>query len=118
MDPTSRLRRVLHPILILVFALGALGCSGETAAPDSAPESTLRQRFPNQAPVVLEQGAAFVATREGFAPAVPSWRGAWNGVEVKLPRDGREAIRIRGFGGVEVRVREIGTQGEGALADR
>ena len=36
---------------------------------------------------------------------------------VTLSREGHETIRFRGFGGVEGRVHEIGTQGKGMLVD-
>ena len=91
---------------------------GEMDVPESAPARALWERFPDQAAEVLEQDEAFVATEEGFAPDTLSGQGAWQSVKVVLPRDGREAIRIRGFGGVDVSVREIGAEGEGVLAER
>ena len=121
MSSTGRSRRLVLFIVVLLIALGCsgcLGCSGDPALAGSAPASVLRQRFPDQAAQVLEQGEAFVATSEGFALDTPSGQSGWGAVSVTLPRNGQEAIRIRGFGGVEVRVRELGVQGEGVLAER
>ena len=131
----SRSRRSLLLLSVLLLGMGSngcLGCSSETAAPSvsasasasasaKASAKALRQRFPDQAAEVLEQGEAlgFVATEEGFALTAPPAQGALsNEVSVNLPRDGRGAIRLRGFGGVEVRVREIGVEGEGAIAEQ
>jgi hypothetical protein len=112
----SALLRVLAPVMVAGLG-GCLG-GGEPAAPELAPSSALRQRFPERAALVLEQGEPFVATEEGFALERPGARGGWQSVDVTLPRDGREAIRFRGFGGAEVRVREIGSQDEGAPAEQ
>jgi MYXO-CTERM domain-containing protein len=113
---TNRSRRPLLVALVLFMALvlGACpGCGGEPA--ESAPASALRQRFPDRAALVLEQGEAFAARGEEFALDGPGAEGASRGVEVTLPHEAREAIRFRGFEGAEVRVREIGVEGEGAL---
>lgn len=116
MSSTSRSRQVFHLVLGCLLASGLGGCLGCGGEPVTL-ESTLRQRFPERAALVLEHGDAFVATEEGFALEGSSARGAWQGVEVTLPREGREAIGFRGFGGVEVRVREIGAEGEGTPAE-
>lgn len=67
---------------------------------------------------MLDRGEAFVASREGFALDTPIATDAWQNPLVALPRNGRETIRFRGFGGAAVRVRELGAEGEGTLAAR
>jgi hypothetical protein len=118
-EPTARARLVLLTLLILLVTMGnsCLGGAGAKAEPDFAPAEALRLRFPDQAPAVLAPEDAFVATAEGFVPGAPRARGAWRGVEVILPRDGRGVTRLRDNGGVEVQVRELGVEGDGALAE-
>lgn len=96
------------------LALG-LGCQGEPGAQASSSASALRQRFPQQAALVLEKGEPLVPTGEGFARKTPSAPGAFRGLEITLPREGRDALRFRTRSGVELRVRELGAAGEGAL---
>ena len=114
------LQRLSLLVVLSLLASGAGGCFGETAAPASASASAdvLRQRFPDQADLVLGQGEAFVATENGFALAASPGRAGWAGVEIALPRDGSEPIVMRGFGGVEVKVREIGTYDVGETTGR
>ena len=108
-------------ILLTLFAkvfLICLGCASEdVAVPASAPESALRRSFPEQAGKVLAQEEVFVATEQGFALGGSAGAEARRGIEVELPREGGGAIRLRG-GGFEVRVREIGAEGEGMIAER
>lgn len=106
-------------VLLLTFApSGGLGCSGEPASPPVEAASTLRLRFPDQAAKVLEQNQAFVGTEEGFMVRASAGAGAWRHVEVELPRDGGGTIRLRTGGGFEARVRALGMEGEGALAEQ
>ena len=88
---------------------------GEGAAQASA----LRQRFPDRAAQVLTQGEAFVATGGGFALELPepSDPGIFQGVGALLPDNGSDPIRLRGFGGAVVEVREIGVEGRGAMVE-
>ncbi|WP_437927268.1 kelch repeat-containing protein [Sorangium sp. So ce291] len=108
-------------LLVLFVALASsvcLGCGEEAAEPHPEPASALRDRFPAQAAQVLAHSEGFVPTAGEFALSRPSGRGAWQSVGITLPRDGSGAIRFRGFGGTEVRVRELGVLGEGTLAER
>ena len=118
MHSTSCLRHAAILALALLLAVGLVGCLGRDGElAESEPGNALRQRFPDRATLVLEQAEPFVASGEGFALVRSSVRPAFQGVEVALPSEGREAIRFRGFGGAEVRVREIGAEGQGALAE-
>lgn len=103
-------------VALITFATYALGCSGDVDPPIDAQASALRRVFPDQTPLVLERGEAFIAARGGFIPSEAA-PGAWYGVAVVLPNHGSDPIRLSGFGGVEVRVREIGL-GAGALVER
>ena len=121
MHSTQRLRCALMLAVVLLMALasgGVLGCNGNSALPMLSPARVVRESFPDQAAQVLAQGDAFVAAEDGFARIAPSGQRVWRHADVALPRDGREAVRIRGFGGVELQVREVGAQGKGVLADR
>ncbi|MDI1444082.1 kelch repeat-containing protein, partial [Polyangium sp. 6x1] len=96
---------------------GALptGCGDEPAAePASAAEGALRRRFPEPAAQILEQGEAFVDAPEGFV-VLPRTR---MDVQVVLPRAAQGSIRLTGFGGATVSVRELGATGESTLAGR
>ncbi|HTN91723.1 MAG TPA: kelch repeat-containing protein, partial [Sorangium sp.] len=109
---------VISVLLVAMGSSGGLGCGGEPDTPDPAPASALRQRFPERAAQVLDQDGTFVATGDGFAPESPAGLVASRSIELSFPRDGREAIRIRGAGNAEIRVRELGVRGEGVLAER
>lgn len=65
--------------------------------------ASMRARFPALTDQVLGAGEELVAFDAGFA---------------SFPRDGREPIRLRGFGGVDVRVRAIGMFGRGQIEQR
>lgn len=98
-------------LLLLAVALLA-GCASDALAPEGAPAAVLRGRFPAQAAKVLGGEAGFVAGNSGFVLERPGSLG------VELPRTAGGAVVLRGVGGFEVRVRERGIQGEGALAER
>ncbi|WP_437587725.1 hypothetical protein [Sorangium sp. So ce1000] len=106
MRSAGSLRYLLLVLILLALSASGsgFGCGGETTMPELAPASALRERFADRAAQILDQGETFAATGEGFVPVASSRRGAWQRAEVALPRDGRQAIRIRGFGGREVRV--------------
>src|SRR5690349_19484828 len=110
-------------ILVLGGLLPALGCAspaGEAQPRASASDAQagLRRAFPERAPRVLGEleEARFVATEEGFARSNPA--SPFGLDQVTLPRDGGGAASITAPGGLEVRVREIGVTGEGALTGR
>lgn len=113
---TVRQRSVVVRALALAVASSLDGGGPQARASSSA--SALREGFPAQAALVLEQGEPFVATGEGFALERLSARGDGQRVDLALPRDGRDPFRFHGCGGVEVRVRELGVEGEGALIGR
>lgn len=94
-----------------------LGCTGDTVSTDGAAVNALRQTFPEQAGNVLEQEEGFIETAEGFVAG--DGASAKRRVEVELPRDAGGSIRIRvGSGSSEIRVRELGLEGEGVIAER
>ncbi|MDI3285473.1 kelch repeat-containing protein [Polyangium sp. 15x6] len=106
----------ITPLLLVAASFGG-ACGGEPTTQELGPASALRQRFPDQAAQVLDQDALIRATDASFSLSDTSEASASSRAPVTLPREGHETIRFRGFGGVEVRVHEIGTQGKGVLAD-
>jgi len=120
MASANRFRNPLLSLVLLVVMglVGGIGCGVESTVPEPGLASALRERFPDRASLVLDQEEAFVATEAGFVLERSSAQGPWQGIDVILPHKGEEAIRFRGFGGVEVRVREIGLQGEGTPAEQ
>ncbi|XXX77101.1 kelch repeat-containing protein [Sorangium sp. So ce134] len=99
-------------------ALLVCGCGAE--AEDTA-AAALRLRFPAHADAVLSAREAFAPAASGFRLAATERGGPWVRAarpEVELPREGSGAIRFRLAGGGEIRVRELGAAGEGALAER
>src|SRR5262245_22706877 len=107
-------------LLLATWTSGCLGCGGETESAKNAPERALRASFPEHAAKVLEQGNGFVAEEQGFALDGARASGGWHQsrLEVELPRDAAHAVLFRGAEGFEVRVRESGVEGEGAIAGR
>ncbi|WP_437684007.1 Kelch repeat-containing protein [Sorangium sp. So ce131] len=114
--------------LLLCLSLVA-SCAAEPGSPGAA---ALRDRFPDQAAEILERRDALVAVAEGFAVQSTS-RGtaAWQrrgDLRAVLPRRGEDVFRFRlahSSGSdrgaalsadFEVRVRELGASGEGAVA--
>ncbi|WP_437317164.1 Kelch repeat-containing protein [Sorangium sp. So ce385] len=94
------------------------GCGAE---PDDTAAAALRLRFPEHADAVLSAREAFAPTAGGFRLASTEPGGTWLRAarpEVELPRDGSGAIRFRLAKGGEIRVRELGAAGEGAMAER
>ncbi|WP_437755995.1 kelch repeat-containing protein [Sorangium sp. So ce1389] len=114
----SSRRPLAAPSRLLAAALVLGGCGAE---PEETSAAALRLRFPAHADAVL-------SAREAFAPAVDGFRlgatepgGAWVRAarpEVVLPLDGSGVIRFRRADGGEIRVRELGAAGEGAMAER
>ncbi|KYG08293.1 hypothetical protein BE21_24510 [Sorangium cellulosum] len=114
---TSR-RALPTPSPLLAAALLVGGCGAE---PEDTSAAALRLRFPEHADVVLSAREAFTPTEGGFRLAATERGGAWMRAarpEVELPRDGSGAIRFRLADGGEIRVRELGAEGEGAMAER
>ncbi|WP_049949859.1 Kelch repeat-containing protein [Sorangium cellulosum] len=114
---TSR-RALPTPSPLLAAALLVGGCGAE---PEETSAAALRLRFPEHADVVLSAREAFAPTEGGFRLAATEPGGAWMRAarpEVELPRDGSGAIRFRLADGGEIRVRELGAEGEGAMAER
>ncbi|AUX23564.1 uncharacterized protein SOCEGT47_040910 [Sorangium cellulosum] len=129
MHSHSPFRRWLFILSSLLLG-GALSASGIGCAlgPESPAGDDLRRQFPEQAPQVLEASGAFVAVEDGFArasigdlnldpdvEAPPRRRGD---LQAALPARGEGAIRLRLPGGFDVRVRELGAEGEGAVVER
>ncbi|XYI01895.1 Kelch repeat-containing protein [Sorangium sp. So ce1128] len=105
----------MSPLLAAALLLG--GCGAE---PEFASAAALRAHFPAQADAVLSAREAFVPATDGFRLCADERRGAWARAarpEVALPRDGSGAIRFRRSNGGEIRVRELGAEGEGRMAE-
>ncbi|AUX36122.1 hypothetical protein SOCE836_083280 [Sorangium cellulosum] len=107
-------------VLVLAVAgwMSALGCAGgrDRAA---AAAAQVQQRFPAQAAEVLG-GSALDApsVRDGgFALGAAGPAGRGPRLQAELPRDGGGWVRLSGLGGFEVRVRETGASGPGAIVD-
>jgi len=86
MDRAGRSERL--PLLVLVLGVlfvlvvvGGCGTGTEVSEVD-----TLRQRFPEQASKLLEGGAPFAATDEGFVVVRPPGTSASHGVRASMPR--------------------------------
>ncbi|WP_437998586.1 kelch repeat-containing protein [Sorangium sp. So ce185] len=112
-------RSLPTPSPLLAAALLVGGCGAEPD--DIAAAAGLRQRFPAHADAVLSAREAFAPAADGFRLAATEPGGAWMRAarpEVELPRDGSGAIRFRFADGGEIRVRELGAEGEGAMAER
>ncbi|WP_437724601.1 kelch repeat-containing protein [Sorangium sp. So ce861] len=113
------------PSSLLAAALLVGGCGAE---PEDTAAAALRLRFPEHADAVLSAREAFAPAADGFRLAAGGFRlaatepgGTWLRAarpEVELPRDGSGAIRFRRAEGGEIRVRELGAAGEGAMAER
>ena len=108
--------------LLAVMLSGCLGCVGDGATLEEAPESALRRGFPEQAERVLGGEERFVAG-EGEKGFVLGGGGAveaevWREFDVELPREGDGVIRFLGKDGREIRVRESGVEGAGVIAER
>ncbi|WP_437335170.1 Kelch repeat-containing protein [Sorangium sp. So ce394] len=112
-------RSLPTPSPLLAAALLVGGCGAEPD--DIAAAAGLRLRFPAHADAVLSAREAFAPAADGFRLAATEPGGAWMRAarpEVELPRDGSGAIRFRFADGGEIRVRELGAEGEGAMAER
>ncbi|MGK4008246.1 kelch repeat-containing protein [Sorangium sp. So ce1036] len=115
--PSWRPRRAA-PFSCLAAALLLPGCGAEHE--DSA-AAALRLRFPDHAESVLAAREAFAPAADGFRLPASAQGGAWVGAarpEVALPREGGGPIRFRRPDGGEIRVRELGAEGEGRMAER
>ncbi|WP_437953237.1 kelch repeat-containing protein [Sorangium sp. So ce296] len=112
-------RSLPTPSPLLAAALLVGGCGAEPD--DIAAAAGLRRRFPAHADAVLSAREAFTPAADGFRLAAAEPGGTWARAarpEVELPRDGSGAIRFRFADGGEIRVRELGAEGEGAMAER
>lgn len=78
----------------------------------------LRTAFPDHADRVLGKKFArgFVAADRAFVR--PPNESLLMHLDVQLPKDSQEAVRLIAPGGHEIRVRQIGVEGEGELGDR
>ncbi|WP_437967713.1 kelch repeat-containing protein [Sorangium sp. So ce260] len=113
----SSRRALATPSPLLAAALLLGGCGAE---PEDTSSSALRLRFPEHADAVLSAREAFAASAGGFRLAASEPGGAWVRAarpEVELPSEGSGVIRFRLAGGGEIRVRELGAAGEGAMAE-
>lgn len=114
-----RFARTLPSLLLLAtFLLFAVapGCGAEPVNPSG---DTLRRSFPEHAARVLEAGSALAASGDGYGLAEPTaGAGSWGDLGIVLPHDGADGVRFKGDAGFEIRVREHGVEGSGALADR
>ncbi|WP_437813376.1 Kelch repeat-containing protein [Sorangium sp. So ce1078] len=113
----SSRRALATPSALLAAALLLGGCGAE---PEDTSSAALRLRFPAHADAVLSAREAFAPAAGGFRLAASEPGGAWVRAarpEVELPRDGSGVIRFRLAGGGEIRVRELGAAGEGAMAE-
>ncbi|XXX74621.1 kelch repeat-containing protein [Sorangium sp. So ce134] len=109
-------------ILVLAVAgwMGPLGCAaGHDRAAAMAAAAQVQHRFPAQAAEVLGDSAldAPLATDVGFALGAAGPAGRGPRLQAELPRDGGGWMRLSGPGGFEVRVRETGASGPGAVVD-
>ncbi|WP_437722267.1 kelch repeat-containing protein [Sorangium sp. So ce861] len=105
-------------ILALAVAgwMSALGCAaGRDRA--AAAAAQVQHRFPAQAAEVLGSSALDApSVRDGgFALAAAGPAGRGPRLQAELPRDGGDWMRLSGPGGFEVRVRETGASGPGAI---
>ncbi|XXT19866.1 kelch repeat-containing protein [Sorangium sp. So ce429] len=99
-----------------LWALALLsGCSAE---PEHAASAALVRQFPDHAAAVLSAREAFVDEEKGFRLSVAEEDGSASRLGVVLPRHGSEPIRFRTPAGLEVRVVELGAEGEGRMAER
>ncbi|WP_437813380.1 Kelch repeat-containing protein [Sorangium sp. So ce1078] len=115
--PSSRSRRAARQSSWLAAALLLGSCGAE---PEDTSSAALRLRFPAHADAVLSAREAFAPAAGGFRLAASEPGGAWVRAarpEVELPRDGSGVIRFRLASGGEIRVRELGAAGEGAMAE-
>lgn len=94
----------------VLLAAGLFGCSGGTT---SGAVEALTQRFPAHADRVLGGVDPFVVQEGGFG--VSSSTAARDGLVVKLPARGGDAMHLETRHGLGVRVREVGAEAEGAL---
>ncbi|WP_437996961.1 kelch repeat-containing protein [Sorangium sp. So ce185] len=113
--------RVLAVVILALAAAGwmsALGCAaGHDRA--AAAAAQVQHRFPAQAAEVLGSSAldAPSARDGGFALGAAGRAGRGARLQAELPRDGGGWVRLSGPGGFEVRVRETGASGPGAIVD-
>lgn len=102
--------------IVLLGTSGFLGCSSRDLDGSSAAH-VLRENFPEQAHLVLQQDDSFRETALGFSLKDPGARGTWRSIEAEWPRMAQEQIRFRLPTGLEVRVREMGAEGPGRIAE-
>jgi len=98
---------------LLAFLVALSGC-GEGSPTTENAAGSLRLRFPDQAERILSEGR-FHAGADGFT------LGERAALDVVLPAEGSEPVRVRFPGGADLHVRELGVQGaaiplDGAVA--
>jgi N-acetylneuraminic acid mutarotase len=74
----------------------------------------LQTRFPALSRSVLTEGMELAVLDSGFAASSPAPRT----LHATFPREGSGVLRMRGYGGVDLRVREMGMLGTGWLEQR
>src|SRR5262245_23060864 len=116
MPNPSRTRAVPSLASLLLVAAPLAGCERAPTVEGASRAEALRAAFPAHAAEVLEAPRPFVRDARGFAAQGGGWSSA-SGLEIALPAGAADAARIRS-GAFEVRVRERGLRGEGALAER
>lgn len=98
-----------------------LSSAGTNTMPDDGLETSLRSAFPDHAWAVLDNGANFAPHPSGYwhrwgapqndhtdSPTV----GTFGALDVFLPKNGTDAIRLLRADGFEIRVREWGAEGQ------
>ncbi|HTN92465.1 MAG TPA: kelch repeat-containing protein, partial [Sorangium sp.] len=113
--------RVLAAVVLVLAVAGWVGALGCAAGHDRAAAAAahVQRRFPAQAAEVLGSSALDApSVRDGgFALGAAGPAGRGRRLQAELPRDGGGWVRLSGPGGFEVRVRETGASGPGAVVD-
>ncbi len=117
----SRVNYLRYALLIIeLFATYlCFSCSGEIRPnePEQSHADTLRSHFAAQAALILEQSDGFHRHAGGFSPSEPE-DNRWTRTRMTLPHRGDDWIRMRGFGGAEIRINEVDNIGAGAIVQR
>lgn len=87
---------------------------GSPSAGPRAAFEDVQTRFPALTRSVLTAGMELAVLDAGFAASSSAPRS----LHATFPREGSAVLQLRGYGGVELRVREIGMFGSGWLAQR
>ena len=109
----ARRRPVPPSLLVVCLAVVGSGCDANEASDDP-----VRESFPKYAAAVLERGSEISRTQRGFEVIATGDGRIQTKGKVSLPATGADAIRFSMRDGTEIRVRELGLSGEGAIVDR